>query len=210
MNIGIDEVGRGPVAGPVTLCAFARNTSVIKDEEILTLFPKKILKDSKKLSKKTREEIFVELEKLQKEGKIHFVSVARSATDIDEKGISLCIKECISELLKEMGSRLSLSCDDFFVYLDGSLHAPKEYTHQETIIKGDEKIIEIACASIVAKVLRDAHMKELGISYKEYGFEKHVGYGTKAHYEAIKKYGMTKFHRTTFLKKLLAVSVERK
>jgi ribonuclease HII len=86
------------------------------------------------------------------------------------------------------------------VLLDGGLKAPVEFKNQKTIIKGDEKEMVIALASICAKVLRDRKMNLLAKKYSNYGFEKHKGYGTKGHYEAIKKYGMLSVHRKSFLK----------
>jgi len=86
--------------------------------------------------------------------------------------------------------------------LDGGLHAPKEYTNQETIIKGDEKEMIISMASVAAKVVRDREMVEMAQKYPEYGLEKHKGYGTKAHYENIRKNGISPIHRVTFLTRL--------
>jgi ribonuclease HII len=88
------------------------------------------------------------------------------------------------------------------LFLDGGLKAPKEYVNQQTIIKGDELHPVISCASIIAKVSRDNLMTKYGEEFPEYGFEKHAGYGTKAHYEAIKKHGMIALHRKSFLKNL--------
>ena len=85
------------------------------------------------------------------------------------------------------------------IFLDGGLHAPVEYVNQETIIRGDELHPVISLASIVAKVSRDAIMTKYSKNYPEYGFEKHSGYGTKAHYEAIKKHGQTPIHRRSFI-----------
>jgi ribonuclease HII len=89
---------------------------------------------------------------------------------------------------------------DTMIFLDGSLKAGDEYPNQETVIKGDETIIEISLASIIAKVYRDDLMKKVALIHPEYGFERHVGYGTKAHYEAIVAHGMTEEHRRSFLK----------
>lgn len=199
MKIGIDEVGRGPIAGPVTVCAFATELS---DEELLALFPKKELKDSKKLTAKNRALIFEVLQILQSEGKVFWHVSSRTAKEIDQRGISICIKECIQESLEMICKALLRKEESLLVYLDGSLHAPTRFIRQETIIKGDENIPVIACASIVAKETRDIFMKELAKDYPAYGFEKHVGYGTRAHYEAIKSHGLTPLHRKSFLKKL--------
>jgi ribonuclease HII len=184
--IGIDEVGRGPLAGPVAVCAFSMPIGF--DDSI---FGK--LRDSKKLSAKKREQIFEQLEKMRIEGAVNYSVCYASANEIDNIGISICIKKCLEEAL------LNIKADpkECKVLLDGGLYAPKEF-EQETIIKGDEKERVIALASIVAKVSRDKLMVSLAEEYKEYGFNKHKGYGTKAHMEAIKKYGMCIEHRRTF------------
>jgi ribonuclease HII len=88
------------------------------------------------------------------------------------------------------------------ILLDGSLYAPKEFKKQKTIIKGDEKEPAIGLASIVAKVTRDRYMLKMAGKHPLYGFENHVGYGTKKHYLAIKKHGMTDIHRKSFLKRV--------
>ncbi len=201
-TLGIDEVGRGPLAGPVTLTLFARSPETLTDETLLQLFPKNILRDSKKLSAEKREGISKELSLLQGEGLCFFFLASRDANAIDVRGISACIKECIGELLEKAVLELKLSKDTVKLYLDGSLHADKSFTHQETIIKGDEKIIEIACASIIAKVDRDEYMKKEGTSYPEYGFEKHMGYGTEMHRKAIQECGTCKLHRISYLKNI--------
>ena len=92
--------------------------------------------------------------------------------------------------------------DDCLVLLDGGLRAPKEYKNQKTIIKGDEKELAIALASIVAKVTRDELMVKLSKKYIGYGLEKHKGYGTAYHYKALKNKGLSPIHRKSFLKKL--------
>ncbi len=176
--IGIDEVGRGPLAGPVAVCAL-----IWKDRE---LDPPDHVKDSKKLSVQKREEWFVEIEKWREQGTLDYAVSYVSAEDIDIVGISNAIQ-----------------CALVHVMLDGGLHAPEEYFHQETIIKGDEKEPVIALASIAAKVLRDQMMEELSDVHPEYGFENHKGYGTIEHYKAIKKHGLTPYHRRSFLSKVI-------
>lgn len=184
--IGIDEVGRGPLAGPVAVCALC-----IKADFDDTVFGK--LRDSKKLSPKKREQIFEQLKKMKEEGILDFSVCLSEAREIDEKGISFCIKKCLKNTLEKIKAEPKESR----VLLDGGLFAPEQF-EQETIIKGDEKERVIALASIVAKVTRDRLMVELSPKYKEYGFEKHKGYGTKAHLDAIRKYGMCIEHRRTF------------
>ncbi len=187
--VGIDEVGRGPIAGPVTVCAL-----VLQERA-----PQFCLgvKDSKKLSATKREKWFEVIKEKQKEGVLNFAVLSLSEKTIDKIGISACIKQCLTKALE----KLELNPAECLVLLDGGLKAPVEYT-QETIIKGDEKEAAIALASIVAKVTRDIYMEKLGEKYPAYGFEVHKGYGTKGHYEAIKKGGISSIHRKSFLKSL--------
>lgn len=194
--VGIDEVGRGPIAGPVCVVAF-KLLSV--DYQSLVENSKKELKtplrDSKKLSKKQREKWFEHLKVAKTENVCDYSVSFVSSENIDKFGISKCIKKALAESL----NKLKVSPKEVKVLLDGGLHAPEEYIHQETIIKGDELHPVISLASIVAKVSRDKVMFDYSKTYPQYGFDKHVGYGTKAHYEAIKKYGQTPIHRKTFI-----------
>ncbi|MCF7843783.1 ribonuclease HII [Candidatus Gracilibacteria bacterium] len=194
--IGIDEVGRGPIAGPVVVCACA----IMEGTELLSLFPNNKLKDSKKLTEKNREKIRSKLNILNSEKKVVWGVGEVSARRIDEIGISLSIKEAMNDALLKLED-IGVSTKSKVV-LDGSLFAPERYINQETFIKGDEKFVEISLASIIAKVYRDNLMTDISKKFSMYGFENHVGYGTKAHYEAISKYGMTTQHRKSFLKKL--------
>lgn len=191
--IGIDEVGRGPIAGPVAVCAF-----VIKSDSFSTTptdrkIPK--LKDSKKLSKKQRVVWFNYLKDQKSKAHCDFSVSFVSSLNIDKFGISKCIQKALDKSISD----LNIEHDKCFVYLDGGLKAPKEYTNQETVIKGDELHPVISCASIMAKVMRDRVMDKYAKEYPEYGFENHVGYGTRDHYHAIKKHGKTPIHRKTFI-----------
>ncbi len=188
--VGIDEVGRGPIAGPVAVCAFRCAPGFFENIEITTP-----LRDSKKLSKKQREEWFVYLKKCKSEGLCEYSVSFVSAETIDKFGIVPAIKKALKVSLQKVAT----IPDDVSVYLDGGLKAPDEFVHQETIIKGDELHPVISCASIVAKVSRDTIMTMHAKDHPSYGFEKHSGYGTKAHYEAIKKHGMTILHRKSFI-----------
>ncbi len=192
--IGIDEVGRGPIAGPVAVCAL-----IWKDREI---DPPPNIKDSKKLSPQKREEWFAQIEEWREKSVLDYAVAYIPADDIDTIGISNAIKCALVESL----ARLQVEPEHVHVLLDGSLYAPEEYMHQETIIKGDEKEPVIALASIAAKVLRDQFMEELAEKHPEYGFENHKGYGTNDHYKAIKKHGITPYHRKSFLTGLLGVA----
>ena len=185
--IGIDEAGRGPLAGPVAVgaCALPENF----DCKIFGL-----LRDSKKLSEKRREEIFAQMQALKKEGALNFSVALVSNKIIDDHGIVFAIKKGIEGVLQ----KLNLDPRNAMVNLDGGLKAPKEYLNQETIIKGDEKIPAIALASIAAKVTRDRYMKEASKECGGYGFEVHKGYGTKAHLVCIREKGLSAIHRKTF------------
>ena len=190
--VGIDEVGRGPIAGPVAVGAF-----VILNNDILNDFVG--VKESKQLSAKKREIWFEKIQNFKKDNKLNFSVNFQSEKVIDSMGISYAIRTALSECLNE----LNLQTDMVEVLLDGELKAPASYINQKTIIKGDEKEIVIALASICAKVMRDRLMTDLSNKYNKYGFEKHMGYGTKAHYKAIEQYGITPVHRTSFLSKIL-------
>jgi len=194
--VGIDEVGRGPIAGPVTVCAFSCKSEFFND--IYTKSPDvKLpkLKDSKKLSKKQREIWFNFLKKQKEENNCNYVVSFVSPENIDKFGINKCIQKALNKSLLD----LKLNIEDIFIFLDGGLKATIEYVHQETIIKGDELYPVISCASIIAKVSRDRIMTNYSKEYPDYGFEKHSGYGTKSHYDAIKKHGQISIHRKTFI-----------
>jgi ribonuclease HII len=189
IKIGIDEVGRGPIAGPVAICALM----ILKDFDYLKLFPKGVLRDSKKLSEKNRNEIFHEVEKLRRENCIDYVYVEKTAEEIDQIGISKCLYNSIDEALGELRQKYTFRKEN--VTLDGALS--KDFGN--VVIKGDENFIEISLASIVAKVLRDTHMDLLHKKYPEYNFESNKGYGTAEHLAAIKKYGLCDIHRKTWI-----------
>lgn len=189
--VGVDEVGRGPIAGPVAVGVF-----VCPEKFFTTLDFNVPLRDSKKLTKIQRQKWFEFLQIQKKEGHCNFAVSMVSAAWIDKVGIVRAIQKALDQSL---GKVVPGDKDAISIYLDGGLKAPVEYIHQETIIKGDELHPVISCASIVAKVSRDALMAEYAKQYPNYGFEKHSGYGTKAHYAAIKKYGIIELHRKSFI-----------
>lgn len=195
-KIGIDEVGRGPIAGPVCVCAFLVREKHLYNKLTKNKLPK--LKDSKKLSKKQREKWFEFLKNQKKEGICDFRVSFVSPEMIDRFGISKCIQKAIDESLEKLTSENQLDFS-FKIFLDGGLSAKKEFVYQETIIRGDELYPVISLASIVAKVSRDKVMETFAKKYPEYGFDKNAGYGTKAHYEAIKKSGLTPIHRKSYI-----------
>lgn len=187
MLLGVDEAGRGPLAGPVAIGVVA----VSPDFDLLAAFPG--LNDSKKLSEKKREAIFEELLIHEKAGTISFCVKSVSAEVIDKSGISPSVRSAVHAGIRMLAPEPT----DVRVYLDGLLHAPEEY-EQETVVGGDALIPAIMLASIAAKVSRDRLMVKLASEYPEYGFEKHKGYGTKAHQAAIRKFGLSKLHRRSF------------
>lgn len=187
--VGVDEVGRGPIAGPVAVGVF-----IFINENAKRLFRE--AKESKQLNEIQREKWFAKIEEAKRNSLVDFAVSFQSEKVIDTKGLSWAIKKALVKSL----SALKLDSKNVLVLLDGGLKAPPEYINQKTIIKGDEKELVIALSSICAKVLRDRKMIRLGHKYPEYGFEIHKGYGTKKHYEAIKKHGLLKEHRISFLK----------
>lgn len=191
--VGIDEVGRGPLAGPVTLCACCVLNTFDFDHF-------KNIKDSKKLSPQKREEWFKKISDLKSNGELDFAHFSVTAAEIDAAGISFAIKKAIHECLHA----LDLDPEKTEIFLDGSLKAPEQFEIQQTIIKGDEKIPIISAASIVAKVTRDRFMEEQASIYPDYGFGEHKGYGTAYHRKAIRKHGPTPLHRKSFLGNVLS------
>ncbi len=192
--VGVDEVGRGPLAGPVAVGVFVLNQDKLK--EIKSVF--KDARDSKKLTPKKREEIFKRIKNNKKNNLVRYNVRYESNKVIDKKGISFAIKSCIEKAFKN----LNLKPKETQVFLDGGLKAPKEFIFQKTIIKGDDKVLVISLASITAKVSRDNVMVKLAKKYKKYGLDIHKGYGTENHREAIKSYGLSHVHRVTFCKNI--------
>ncbi len=188
--VGIDEVGRGPLAGPVAVGV------VVVTRTALRKF--RSIKESKQLSANKREEWFARIATAESSDLRYAVAFVSAAT-IDKNGIVYAIRMALARALKVT----NVSPEECEIRLDGGLRAPAIYLQQQTIIKGDEKESVIAIASVVAKVLRDRRMRTLAKKYPDYGFARHVGYGTRAHRDAIKKYGLTAEHRKTFCTRIL-------
>jgi ribonuclease HII len=189
--IGVDEAGRGPLAGPVAVGI----VKVSRHYDISKYFPD--AKDSKILSEKKREEIYKRMQKFAALGKLEFTVIFATAGKIDTIGITKAVHHSI---YKGIGS-LAPDATGVEVFLDGLLHAPSAYK-QQTIIKGDAKVAIISLASIAAKVRRDRLMKAYAKKYPLYGFEIHKGYGTLKHRKQIKKHGLCALHRESFCKNL--------
>jgi ribonuclease HII len=186
--LGVDEAGRGPLAGPVAVGVVA----VPKGFDVAMEFPG--VKDSKKLSEKKRENIFKLLTTRVAQSDLRFTVEFESAETIDQYGIAHAVRAALSRGV----NALAPDAAQVKIQLDGSLKAPPEYA-QETIINGDDLVPIISLASIAAKVLRDRHMTELSLQYPVYGFQKHKGYGTAVHYEMLKKHGLCAIHRRSFV-----------
>lgn len=189
--LGIDEAGRGPLAGPVSVGA----VKIPKD------FNKKFfegIKDSKQLTEDERELWFALAKEAKKKGELDFKVSLVSEKVIDKHGISYALRLGIKRCLSGLGAS-----PEHQIFLDGSLKAPEKFGHQLTVIKGDEKIPVISLASICAKVIRDRKMVRLSKKFPQFDFHIHKGYGTGMHLSALKKYGITALHRRSFLKKLV-------
>jgi ribonuclease HII len=205
--IGVDEAGRGPIAGPVAVGGCIIKTKHIRDieAELIDRFMKGELKDSKKLTESTRNEIYQWVLQKQKLGVLDFAVSLVHSTTIDKFGITTAVSKGISRTLTKILNK-TVTHDEVIVLLDGLLRAPMEFNNQKTIIKGDETESIIALASIMAKVRRDNYMRNLENRCKKngciYGFDRHKGYGTTLHYKCIKKYGLSKHHRLSFCKNL--------
>lgn len=178
----LDEVGRGPLAGPVVAACVTCNESFKVTKEI------RKINDSKKMTERGRERFF----------KIIYES-------FNEVGIGICDHKTIDRInilqasflaMKQAIGQVKNKPD--FILLDGKLLLPNISLKQTAVIKGDSFIISIAAASIIAKVTRDNIMKEMHQKYPNYGFDQHKGYGTKMHLEALKKYGPCPIHRKSF------------
>ena len=179
---GVDEAGRGPLAGPVVAGA----AILPKDAQIL------YLNDSKKLSASKRDELFDEIKEKAIAVGVGIVSPER----IDEINILQATYEAMRIAIKKLGVAPDILLND-------AVTIPGVETKQVSIIKGDAKSVSIAAASIMAKVTRDRIMEEYDKIYPEYGFAGHKGYGSAAHIEAIRTYGASPIHRKTFIKNFI-------
>lgn len=186
--IGVDEAGRGPLAGPVVV----GGVKVKIRHSRLNIF--RGIRDSKKLSAKQREKWFGVL---TNHPKVEWAVASVSPKIIDRINIARSTNLGVARVYKKLAAE-----EVCFAMLDGSLYLAKTIPH-ETIIKGDEKVPMIAAASIIAKVTRDRIMCRLHRKYPQYRFDIHKGYGTKMHMEFIRKFGRSDIHRRSFAKGLV-------
>ena len=184
--IGLDEVGRGPLAGPVISCG-CYFKSYTKQEDFYNL-----IGDSKKLSEKKRKVSFKFLQNLKKEGIIEFHLGIANVEEIDKFNIL----EATKLSMKRVVDKFNLQSAQLII--DGNFSLNYKSYKEQSVIKGDDKSLSIAAASIIAKVHRDRLMKKLSIRYEHFGWEKNAGYGTKMHIENIHRLGPTRHHRKTF------------
>ena len=186
--VGIDEVGRGPIAGPVAVAAV-----LLYSKGSYSHFEG--IKDSKKLSPLQRENWFNKITQLKDEQLLDFAVSFVGNEMIDKCGIVHSTQSALARALEQ----ICVEPDKIQVLLDGGLIAPTQFQFQETIIKGDEKEPLIAAASIIAKVTRDQLMTNvIDARYPGYGFASHKGYGSQMHLEAIERLGPCSIHRMSF------------
>lgn len=179
--VGVDEVGRGCLAGPV----YAAAVCLKSDEGVSQLT------DSKLLSEKRREELFPEILKH------HWVGIGfATVEEIDEINIFQASMLAMKRAVEQVENQMQMLSGHLLV--DGSFQVPGLDRKQTTLVKGDLRCASISAASIVAKVTRDHLMKELGLDFPQYGFESHKGYASVTHRKAIERFGPCKFHRRTF------------
>jgi ribonuclease HII len=195
--IGIDEVGRGALAGPVFVSAVLIPKKIkIKNKKLGKLF------DSKKLNSQKR---FLWYKYLITHPKIKFYVVKVSHQKIDKLNISTAANFGAYQALIKLLEKNKINLKNIKIFLDGGLYLKSKdyqklnFLNAKTIIKGDEKYQSVKIASIIAKIQRDEYMKKLAQKYPNYFFEKHKGYGTKIHLALIKKYGPSIAHRLTFI-----------
>ncbi len=180
--VGVDEAGRGPLAGPVVACACYVPEDLYQNETLLQI------NDSKKLSPKKREKLFAELTRLP----VIYATGFATAREIDEINILQATFLAMRRALRKFDGK------NIFAAVDGNRAIPQISCTQKTFIGGDAKSLAIATASVIAKVTRDNFMRIIDKQYPLYGFAAHKGYGCASHIEAIKTYGPCPQHRKTF------------
>jgi ribonuclease HII len=186
---GVDEAGRGPLAGDVYAAAVVLNNNVLID----------YLNDSKKISEKRRELLFDEII----ENADAYCIATASVAEIDELNILQATMLAMKRAVEGLGIKPDMAL------IDGN-RMPELDCPADNVIKGDAKSASISAASVLAKVARDRYMRGIAEKYPQYCFEQHKGYGTKLHCDMLKQYGASDVHRKTFLKKILGESDEHR
>ncbi len=196
--IGIDEVGRGACAGPLYVCAFALPVGFRLGGGNLPP-----LRDSKRLSESQRKRWLVFFSRSRRAGKVAWAISRVSHETVDRIGIAEAARRAATRAAASLVRNIGRPRR---IFLDGSLFFDGRYRKElrgvpaHTLVKGDERIPVIACASIVAKVRRDALMTRLAREFPRYGFDAHKGYGTLAHRRAVRRHGPSEIHRLTFIR----------
>ena len=180
--VGIDEAGRGPLAGPVVVAGVI----IVNHDDVVDS-----VRDSKKMTKKKREEVF----ELIKEKSFAYGIGIISSKEIDRVGIKYAVRNGMKKVIEEIEEKLKEKVN--YIISDGAVYPIKGYD-MEIIDRGDILHYSIAAASVLAKVTRDRIMEEYSKQYPVYGFERNAGYGTKEHLESIKEYGICEIHRKSF------------
>lgn len=200
--LGIDEVGRGPLAGPVTLCISkiekAKIGFVKRELQRLAGKPYPVGKDSKKMTHTEREFWYGYLNILNKEKKCTLLKMSASAKQIDTKGVAVCIQQIVDTLVGRAIGDMDPMC--FELRADAGLKTKRNICRQKDVVHGDEKEFVISIASVYAKVTRDRYMTKIGKKgeFAAYGFDIHKGYGTEKHRAAITTHGLSREHRKSF------------
>lgn len=188
--IGVDEVGRGALAGPLVVAAFAAPVMHLFEEDSFFVD----LRDSKRLQASRREKVDAAL---RSDPRVLCVTASVSHTVIDRVGISAAGTLAVQRLLRRLVHHSLFPISSSLVLLDGGLTAPAAY-RQMTIIRGDAQLAPIAAASILAKLHRDRFMHRQHQRFPQYGFDQNVGYGTRTHYAALRRHGPSPLHRRSF------------
>lgn len=185
--MGIDEAGRGPLAGPVAV-----GVVMVPARFDFALFDG--VRDSKQMSELGREIMFERLRMLGEQAGVRYSVQFSSPLYIDTHGIVPAVRRAIARGLRA----LEVEPEEAQILLDGALRAPARFVRQTTIVRGDQTEPIISMASVAAKVRRDRLMRRLALRYPEYGFDIHKGYGTKKHYKALAEHGLCDIHRKSF------------
>ncbi len=193
--LGIDEAGRGPLAGPVTVGIVLIPLWKLKNNKKIEQLRKQT-NDSKKLSAIQREKIFNLVKNIPI---IYWATSSVGPAIIDSVNIEQATQQATKNALRKLKKKINFLSHKYIILIDGNRKLKtRQKINQKTIIHGDRMIFSIALASVIAKVVRDKKMIRLASLYPQYHFEQHKGYGTKLHYQLLKQYGPCKIHRKSY------------